>query len=216
MTEAIDKLASFCERNTLPWTSATEEGFRAYLELLLHFNRSMNLIGPMSEADVVDGLLIDSLAAAAVCGPAGSILDVGTGAGLPGIPIKLVFDGCALTLVEPRRKRATFLQIAANRLDLDGVTVQRRRIEALDAARYDYVISKAFQPPVRWLETAAGWVSAAGTIVCMTRPDKRSALEARAGELGLALAHACDDTQKLGAPPLGDVRATYCFEATGG
>ncbi|MFP4597042.1 MAG: 16S rRNA (guanine(527)-N(7))-methyltransferase RsmG [Persicimonas sp.] len=215
MTESVAKLADFCAQNDLPWSPQVAEGFAAYLGLLGHFNKAMNLIGPLSEAEIVDGLLIDSATAAAVCAPArahqASILDVGSGAGLPGIPLKLLYPDCPLTLVEPRRKRATFLNIAKTRLGLDDVTIEQARIEDVPPARYDYVISKAFQPPLEWLETASEWVSDGGVVMCLTRPGERKALEERGAALGLELVGACDDTTALGAPRVGDVRGVYGF-----
>ncbi len=207
----LDGLAEFCRRNDLPWSDDVARGFRSYMDLLTHFNQAMNLIGPLSEADIVDQLLIDSAAATAVCAPSGPILDVGSGAGLPGIPLKLLYPELALTLVEPRKKRTTFLKIVATRLELSATTIERKRIEDVAPGEYDYVISKAFQPPVEWLETASRWVSQRGRVLCLTRPDERAALAARGAELGLELAGACDDTTALGAPAVGDVRAVYAF-----
>lgn len=207
----LSKLQTFCTDNDLPWSSVIEESFAGYLDLLSHFNQAMNLIGPLAEAEIVDQLLVDSVAAAAVCAPEGSILDVGSGAGLPGIPLKLLYRDLPLTLVEPRRKRATFLKIATTRLGLDEVTIERERIEDVPRARYQYVISKAFQPPLDWLETASGWLADDGVAICLTRPEKREALEARAADLGLGAAAACDDTTRLGAPSLGETRAVYAF-----
>jgi 16S rRNA (guanine527-N7)-methyltransferase len=210
----LQKLASFCQQNDLPWDDGTADKFATYLGLLTHFNKAMNLIGPMSAAEVVDQLLIDSVAPAAVYAPTGPILDVGSGAGLPGVPLKLLYPDLALTMVEPRKKRTTFLKIALNRLDLDDTTIERERIEEVDQASYDYVISKAFQPPLQWLETASGWMSDEGVAVCMTRPQERAGLEGRAEELGLELKASCDDTTALGAPPVGDRRAIYVFKKT--
>jgi 16S rRNA (guanine527-N7)-methyltransferase len=207
----LQKLATFCQENDLPWNDEIQGRFATYLEILTHFNKAMNLIGPMSAAEVVDQLLIDSAAAAAVCAPTGPILDVGSGAGLPGIPIKLLYPDLPLTMVEPRKKRTTFLKIAVNRLDLTDTTIERKRIEEVDAAKYDYVISKAFQPPLEWFQTASEWVSDEGIVVCLTRPQERAGLENRAGELGLELTASCDDTTALGAPSVGDVRAIYTF-----
>lgn len=208
----LQKLATFCRQNDLPWSDDVADRFATFIDLLTHFNKAMNLIGPMSEAEVVDQLLIDSAAAAAVCAPTGAILDVGSGAGLPGVPLKLLYPELPLTMVEPRKKRTTFLKIALNRLDLTETTVERKRIEEVDPAAYAYVISKAFQPPLEWIETASEWVSDDGVVMCLTRPQERAGLERRGEDLGLALRASCDDTTALGAPSVGDVRAIYAFE----
>ena len=207
----LQKLHNFCIRNNLPWSDQIQGSFATYLDILTHFNKAMNLIGPMSEAEVVDQLLIDSVAAAAVCAPAGPILDVGSGAGLPGIPLKLLYPDMPLTMVEPRKKRTTFLKIALNRLDLNETTIERTRIEEVEAAEFAYVISKAFQPPLQWLDTASRWLAEGGVAVCLTRPDERAGLERKADELSLELAGACDDMTALGAPRVGDMRAAYAF-----
>ncbi len=206
MSNAIDTIEAFCHTHNLPFTPQTASRFTTYLDILQRFNEGSNLIGPLNEAEIVEELLIDSLRAAVVTPPSGHIIDVGTGAGLPGIPLRIVFDSCPITLVEPRRKRATFLRIAATRLGLDHVTIENKRIEEIDAARFDYVISKAFQPPLDWIETAHSLCNPGGTIVCLTRPYEFEALQARAAELGLTLSG-----QTVHQPTLMEPRAVYTF-----
>lgn len=217
----IDRLAQFCVQNQLPWDERIAERFETYLGLLEHFNRAMNLIGPMDSAQIVDQLLLDSAAAAALVAPSvktggsgamsAGILDVGSGAGLPGIPLKILFPQVPLTMVEPRKKRTTFLKIAVERLGLAEVVIARCRLEDFEEGRYDYVISKAFRAPVTWLELAAERVASDGTIICMTRPGERAELCARGESLGLQLFESCDNTTDLGAPSLGEARAIYAF-----
>lgn len=201
----MQPLVRFCRTHALPWGADVEHKFERYLALLLQFNLGSNLIGPMSPDAIVRELLVDSLTAAAAARPDGPILDVGTGAGLPGIPLKLVFPQLPITLVEPRRKRATFLRIVATRLELSDVTIENKRIEELEDARYDYVISKAFQPPLDWIETASQWRSDHGLVVCMTRPYELPGLQARAGELGLRERGRFEDAEQD--------RAVYAFGA---
>jgi 16S rRNA (guanine527-N7)-methyltransferase len=209
MTESVERIAEFCEQNELPWDGRTAERLALYLELLQHFNGTMNLIGPMTEREVVDQLLIDSLTAAAAAEPDGAIMDVGAGAGLPGIPLACLYPDTPVTLVEPRRKRNTFLKIIQTRLELDHLDLVHERLENTPGGPYHYVIAKAFQPPLEWIETASEWRSDEGVIVCMTRPGEREGIEKKASELGLELVGACDDTTELGAPGLEDVRAVY-------
>lgn len=184
----VDKIAGFCADHDLPWDEERAAAMTRYLDLLLQFNEAMNLIGPLSEQEVVDQLLVDSLVAAAARRPKGPILDVGTGAGLPGIPLKIVFPDCPISLVEPRRKRSTFLKIVTHRLNLDDVTVFRGRIEDFDGGDFDFVISKAFRAPVEWLETAKPYLADGGAVVCMAREGDRAGLEEKAGALGMSLA----------------------------
>ena len=181
MTIDLDPLRSFCQEHALPWDNARAENFTRYVELLEKFNRAMNLIGPMSTDDVVRELILDSIIPASCAlswdGPL-SLLDIGTGAGLPGIPLKLLYPELKLTLVEPRRKRVTFLNIVVKRLELQDVSIHEERIEDLDFAPHDLLISKAFQPPLQWIETASGLVKhPGGHVLCMTRRGELQALE---------------------------------------
>jgi 16S rRNA (guanine527-N7)-methyltransferase len=191
MTIDLDPLRSFCQEHALPWDNARAENFTRYVELLEKFNRAMNLIGPMSTDDVVRELILDSIIPASCAlswdGPL-SLLDIGTGAGLPGIPLKLLYPELKLTLVEPRRKRVTFLNIVVKRLELQDVSIHEERIEDLDFAPHDLLISKAFQPPLQWIETASGLVKhPGGHVLCMTRRGELQALEDVASGLCLEL-----------------------------
>ncbi|MFU8804090.1 MAG: 16S rRNA (guanine(527)-N(7))-methyltransferase RsmG [Bradymonadaceae bacterium] len=181
----IDPIESFCRTHGLPFDAQAAERFTTYLELLEKLNVGMNLIGPLSREAIIDELLIDSLTPAVACAPTGKILDVGTGAGLPGIPLKILYPDLPITFVEPRRKRATFLKICTKRLGLDDVTIHEARIEDVPHDEYQYVISKAFQPPLNWIETASKWLATDGVLVCMTRQTEKEGLLNRARELDL-------------------------------
>ncbi len=184
----LDPIARFCSEASLPWDEERRRHMARYLDLLEEFNRSMNLIGPMDRPAIVEELLLDSLVAAAARPVKGSILDVGTGAGLPGIVLKIIYPEAPLTLVEPRQKRSTFLKIATHRLGLEEVTIFRGRIEEFDDELFDFVISKAFRPPLQWLETAAPYVADDGAMICMGRESNRQELTAKATELEFQLA----------------------------
>jgi 16S rRNA (guanine527-N7)-methyltransferase len=188
----IDHIAAYCLEHRLPFDAVASRRFGVYLELLEKLNAGMNLIGPLSRAEIVEELLIDSIVPARVVAPSESILDVGTGAGLPGIPLKILFPSLPITLVEPRRKRSTFLKICQKRLDLEHVTIHEARIEDVPPGKFGYVISKAFEPPLDWIETASHWRADDGVVVCMTRMTERAGLEAKAGGLGLSLKGALD------------------------
>ena len=207
----IERVREFAAANDLPWPERAGERLEEYLGLLMKFNDSMNLIGPLSESQVVDELFVDSLVPAALSAPRGPILDVGTGAGFPGIPLQILYPEIPATLVEPRRKRSTFLKIVRTRLALESLTLERCRLEELDEEQFQYVISKAFRPPAEWLRSAARFRADDGVIVCMTTPAERdAALEAAEG-LGLEECARLDEVASLEGVGASDERAVYVF-----
>lgn len=122
----------------LPLTSEQAERLLAYRELLLSWNQSMNLVGETEPAVVlhkhlVDGLVYSRAVAASGAGQADSLVDVGSGNGLPGLVLAIALPQTAVTLLESLTKRCNFLSAAAAHLGLDTLTVLNARAE--DAAR---------------------------------------------------------------------------------
>lgn len=111
------------------------------------------LIGPRESARVWDRHILNSVAVAAEIGPDARVIDVGSGAGLPGIPLALARPDLKVTLLEPLLRRANFLTLAVEELGLeDRVTVVRARAED-HWGRYDVVTCRAVAP----LPRLVGW-----------------------------------------------------------
>jgi 16S rRNA (guanine527-N7)-methyltransferase len=108
----------------------------AYLALLLRWNAAYNLTAIRDPREMVTKHLLDSLAMHAFVDPlaagGGALADLGTGAGLPGIPLAIVKPGLRVTLVESAGKKARFMRQAVRELGLADVRVAGSRIEALD------------------------------------------------------------------------------------
>lgn len=124
--------------------------FITYYELLTEKNRVMNLTAITDFQEVVQKHFLDSLSLVKVLekNPAGNILDIGTGAGFPGIPIKIAFPDCTVTLVDSVKKKIVFLQEAVRKLGLSQVTAIHGRVEDLGhdvshREQYDFVVSRA-------------------------------------------------------------------------
>jgi 16S rRNA (guanine527-N7)-methyltransferase len=109
-------------------TPKQAELFRLYLGLLLSWNRVHRLIGPGSAEDTVRSLLSDAvLFLARVPTEMVKVVDIGAGAGIPGLPMRLVRTDMALTLVESRRKPVSFLSTAKRELGLADVAILEGR-----------------------------------------------------------------------------------------
>jgi 16S rRNA (guanine527-N7)-methyltransferase len=107
-----------------------------YLALLARWNRTYNLTAVRDPAEMIGKHLLDSLAmhpfVDALVESGGALADLGTGPGLPGIPLAIVKPGLRVTLVESNGKKARFLREAVRQLGLRDVRVAESRIEAVD------------------------------------------------------------------------------------
>lgn len=118
------------------------ERFQRYLELLDEWNGRVNLTAVKEPEEVVEQLFIRSLRVAVPAGGSVStaewfdgrrIIDIGSGAGIPGLPLKLALPGADVTLLDSNRKKCEFMEYVISDLELDGVAVVNARAE--DAAR---------------------------------------------------------------------------------
>jgi 16S rRNA (guanine527-N7)-methyltransferase len=118
---------------------------------------------------MVRNVILDSLSfLAALPSQLGSLVDIGSGAGIPGIPLAIVRRSVAVTLVESRRRRASFLSSAKRELDLANVTILDARAETLGpeyAGRFDAAVMRCAGPLRELLPVAIGLVHPGGVIV---------------------------------------------------
>lgn len=124
--------------------------FLRYYELLIEWNQKMNLTGITEFNDVIHKHFVDSIAFSVVDQPEGGkrLLDVGTGAGFPGIPLKIVYPELEITLLDSLNKRLNFLDAVIAELELTNISTVHGRAEDLahDKAyreQYDYCVSRA-------------------------------------------------------------------------
>lgn len=137
-------LARGCEALALDISPLQQRQLLAYLELLQKWNRAYNLTAIRDPLAMVTRHLLDSLAI--VPHLAGEdCLDVGTGAGLPGIPLAIVMPERQFHLLDSNGKKTRFLFQVKTDLGLANITVHQARVETLPASRqYDVIVSRAF------------------------------------------------------------------------
>jgi 16S rRNA (guanine527-N7)-methyltransferase len=122
--------------------------FDAYRDTLLLWNSKMNLVSLQSEIDLPVRHFIDSLTLLPYL-PAGprTLLDIGSGAGFPSIPVKIVRTDLHMTLLEASRKKSSFLKEVVRKLGLQGVSVMNGRLEKLlgkeNKPSFDLIVSRA-------------------------------------------------------------------------
>lgn len=141
---------------------------RAYIPLLLHWNRRISLTTVTNPLQILRFHFGESMfASRAVANRNGRLADVGSGAGFPGIPLKLLIPSLHMVLVEPSAKKAAFLAEAVRELKLESVEVYRGSFDSLTAAAsgFDYVAARALgmhEELVKWSRTA---ISVGGRII---------------------------------------------------
>lgn len=136
-------------------TSQQVECLGEFGDRVLTVGARMNLVGRVDRAFIEDNLIAGSLELARLTSLSGRVVDVGSGAGFPGIPLAVLFPDARFELVELRRKRVAFLEQTCRKLKLDNVTVRMVDVGELRGESFDWAISRAFRPPREWLETAS-------------------------------------------------------------
>ncbi len=138
------QLQQGCAALQLSLDARQQERLLDYLGLLAKWNKAYNLTAVRDEAQMVTRHLLDSLAIAPyVTGQ--RCLDVGTGAGLPGIPMAILFPQRDFLLLDSNGKKTRFLFQVKTALRLDNMTVHQARVESFSAAEpFDTVLSRAF------------------------------------------------------------------------
>jgi len=146
-----ERLSRGIEKLGLEIDAETQQRLLAYGALLMKWNRVYNLTAIRDEASMIDLHLLDSLSVLPyVDFPA--VADIGSGGGLPGIPLAICRPEMAVTLVETVGKKASFLQQAKFELGLHNLTVQNQRVENLHPAElFPAVSSRAFASIVDFL-----------------------------------------------------------------
>jgi 16S rRNA (guanine527-N7)-methyltransferase len=168
---------------------SARERLLAYLALLLKWNRSVNLTAIRDEAQAVSHHLLDSLAVAPHL-VAGRLADIGSGGGLPGIPLAIADPKRAVVLVETSQKKAAFLRQAVIELALANVQVESRRVETWQPGEgFPLVVSRAFAELGDFVRWAGHLLAPGGVMVAMkgVYPDEEIAGLPAGFRLGSAL-----------------------------
>lgn len=167
-------IAFGCEQMAMPLPEIAVQRLAAYVALLERWNRAYNLTAVRRPEDMVIWHILDSLAILPwLRGP--RVVDVGSGAGLPGIPLAIARPECAFDLLDSSGKRTRFMTQAVLQLQLRQVQVIRCRVEEYQPAElFDTVLSRAFGSLAALLNSAGRLCAPAGRLLAMKgkRPDE--------------------------------------------
>lgn len=156
--------------------------FENYMNLLLEGNKKINLTAITEENDIILKHFVDSLTISKYIKEGNSVVDVGTGAGFPGIPIKITRENVKVTLVDSLNKRILFLQEVIKKLDLRNIETLHYRAEEFGQNKkyresFDIATSRAVANLSTLVEYLLPLVKIGGICICMKGSEIESELE---------------------------------------
>ena len=144
-----------------------------YLQLLLKWNQKINLTAEKDPEEILKKHVFDSLQYSRAFEPDFRVMDIGSGAGFPGMPLKIIFPELQLVLVESQRKRCSFLETVVRDLEMEQVKVFNARAEDISgnqAGQFDLVIFRAVSGVQECLNLSERFLPSGGRVVLKKNP----------------------------------------------
>ena len=175
----IKELEDHLNERGIVLTPRMAEQLDCYALFLKEYNEKINLTAITDYEEIIDKHFYDSLLAADGT-LSGTLVDVGTGAGFPGVVLKIVFPELHVILLEPLQKRCIFLELLIEKLELQGIEVVRGRGEEYSLQHreeYDYVTARAVTNMNKLIEICGAMVKLNGYFIAMRGKDGVTELE---------------------------------------
>lgn len=184
-------LKQWCDENKIEISDHQLSQFEKYAELLKEWNEKMNLTAITDDEGIAVKHFIDSIAVLKFhdFNSNEKVIDIGTGAGFPGIPLKIMRPGIMLTLLDSLNKRLVFLEEVCKNLALHTELIHERAeeysLKTEYREQYDTAISRAVANLPALCEYCIPYVKVGGTFVSMKGPDGEKELEAAENAINL-------------------------------
>ena len=158
------------------------EKFKTYFDLLIEWNNKINLTSIVEENEVITKHFADSLSILKYIKNNSKIIDVGTGAGFPGIPLKISNNTLEITLLDSLNKRINFLNLIIEKLNLENIETIHGRAEDFGhdikhREKYDYAVCRAVAKLNVLAEYMLPYLKVGGTFICMKGPNIEEEIE---------------------------------------
>jgi 16S rRNA (guanine527-N7)-methyltransferase len=152
-----------------------EKRIQLYLDLLVKWNQKINLTAEKDPEQILKRHVFDSLQYFREIKPEFRVMDIGSGAGFPGIPLKIIFPDMVLALVESQRKRCSFLETAVRELELEQAEVINARAEDIPANHenlFNVVIFRAVSDLMQCLALGERFIAPGGRLIVKKPPKE--------------------------------------------
>jgi len=178
MKETAALLRKGLQQLAIPFSEDQVGRLLIYLGELKKWNRAYNLTGLKTDRDVIIKHFLDSLLFLKVLPPhAVSAADIGSGAGFPGVPVKIMCPTLKIFLVEPVGKKAIFLRHICSRLSLEGIEIIDKRIEEVERLKVDAAMTRALYSVRDFIEKMKGHITKGGVLILSKGPKLREELK---------------------------------------
>jgi 16S rRNA (guanine527-N7)-methyltransferase len=167
--------------------------------LLERWASRINLTSHRSVPEILRNLVLDSLALGTLFPPYETLADLGSGAGIPGLPLAIAYPERRFTLVESRERRHHFQLAALRAIGLQNVVALRGRAEAMEPTPHDLAVARAMARPASALAWMLRWVGPSGLVAIPYGPTA-PALPERSAELGYVAAETRERAGLFGGP----------------
>jgi len=178
MKDASQLLRDGIEEIGFRYSEKQVDAFLTYLEELKKWNRAYNLTGLKTDRDIIIKHFLDSLLFAKALPPeALTLADIGSGAGFPGIPVKIICPNLSVFLIEPTQKKAVFLQHICSKLQLKNVEIMDKRIEEVKGLQVDVAVTRALYSVREFIEKTKDILNTKGILILSKGPGLEKELE---------------------------------------
>lgn len=147
------------------------EKFFSYFDLIKKWNKKINLTSITDDNEIVVKHFLDSLTVSDLIKDGSNVLDIGTGAGFPGIPLAIVRESLKFTVLDSKEKKIFFINEVIRELEIQNVKTAASRAEdsnnTISRSHFDYVITRAVGDIDVVLNMSAPYIKASGKIVLM-------------------------------------------------
>ena len=159
---------------------AARPSLSTWLKLLREWNARIDLTAARNEDELLDLMLADAAMLAETIPRGGSVVDVGSGAGAPGLPLALMRPDLRVTLVEPLVKRVSFLRTVVGTLARTDIQISRAKSNEVKTDAFDVAISRATLGPEAWLPEGLRMAKTAWVLLAQGDPPAGAIAEEKA------------------------------------